>query len=85
VAIWLHKGDGREDRVKRLEAGTLERGDVVLDIAAGELLEFLWVSGYDHERDQPFHVQLRPLIDRTDYSRSPTYSELLDRRYVRLT
>ncbi len=69
----------------RVEARSLERGDVVLDAETGELLEFLWVSGYDNRHDQPFHIQLRPFLDRADYSRGLAYPEVLCWRYVRLT
>lgn len=70
--------------MKQLEARTLERGDVVLDVETGDLLEFLWTSGYDQERDQPLHIQLRPFVDKTDYSLGLSYSKVLSWRYVRL-
>lgn len=69
----------------RVDARSLERGDVVLDVETGDLLEFLWTSGYDRDRDQPFHVQLRPFVDKADYSLGLPYSEVLCWRYARLT
>ena len=70
--------------MRQLEARTLERGNIVLDVMTGDLLEFLWMSGYDRDRNQPYHVQLRPFLDRTDYSLGLAYSEILSWRYVRL-
>jgi hypothetical protein len=70
--------------VKHSDAMQLQRGDLVLDVVDGELYEFLWTSGYNKETDAPFHIQLRPLRDRADYSYGFVYPDVLTWRYVAL-
>jgi len=68
--------------VRRSQVYSLQRGDLVLDVVTGVLLEFLWLSGTDG--DAPRAIQLRPMSDSSDYSWAITFREATSWQYVRL-